>query len=66
MTKFSKAALALKLKDYGFVLAARHWKDLDRLLKATGFVTREAVIVQAAQWGWSEPMLDQLKGALKP
>ena len=65
MSKFSKATLALKLKDYGFVLAARHWKDLDRLLKATGFVTREAVIVQAARWGWSEPMLDQLKGALK-
>ena len=65
MTKYSKATLALKLKDYGFVLASHHWKDLDRLLKPTGYVTREAVIVQAARWGWSEPMLKQLKGALK-
>ena len=65
MTKYSKATLALKLKDYGFVLAVRHWKDLERPHKPTGFVTREAVIVQAARWGWSEPMLDQLKGALK-
>ena len=65
MKQYSKALLHAKLKEYGFVLKRSHWAELDRLLKKTGFVTPEAVLVQAHRtWGWNQPMLDQLRKAL--
>lgn len=61
----SKALLHAKLTAAGFVLRPSHWRDLDKMLKVRGYVTVEAVLVQAHRWGWSVPMIDQLRKALK-
>jgi len=65
MTNLSKAALYDRLTKYGFVLTSKHWRELDKLMKPTGYITPESVIVQAHRWGWSDPMIAQLKKALK-
>jgi len=69
MTKYSKATLALKLKDYGFVLipSCKTWKRWDASLKrGQGYISHATVIEDARLAGWKAPMLEQLKGALKP
>lgn len=61
----SKALLAEKLGKRGFTLSARHWKDIDRQLKrGNGFISREAVLMLANQWGWTQPLIRELGRAL--
>ena len=68
MTKYSKATLALKLKDYGFKLmpGCATWKRWDASLKrGQGYISHATVLEDAKQVGWTEPEIEQLKGALK-
>jgi hypothetical protein len=64
MKQFSKALLHTRLKERGFVLKRSHWVELDKLLKKTGYITPEAVMVKAHGWGWNKPMLEEFKKAL--
>ena len=64
--KLSKATLREKLTQKGYVLRPEHWRELDRLFKkGGGYVFLLTVTEAAKRWGWSEPMIAELRKALK-